>query len=48
VGFAVSLNVIWFYAGFLASTLLSWVAGLAVQKRRQTIASSPDASSPQK
>jgi len=48
VGFAISLNVIWFYAGFLASPLLSWVAGLAVQKRRQTIASSPDASSPQK
>jgi protein-S-isoprenylcysteine O-methyltransferase Ste14 len=33
VGFAISLNVLWFYAGFLASPLLSWLAGLAVQKR---------------
>lgn len=33
VGFAISLNVLWFYAGWLASPLLSWLAGLAVQKR---------------
>jgi 4-hydroxybenzoate polyprenyltransferase len=38
VGFAISLNVLWFYAGFLASPLLSWLAGLAVQKRNQPIA----------
>ena len=38
VGFAVSLNVLWFYAGWLASPVLSWLAGLAVQKRGQPVA----------
>jgi protein-S-isoprenylcysteine O-methyltransferase Ste14 len=33
IGFAISLNVVWFYAGFVASPLLSWLAGLAVRKR---------------
>ncbi len=35
IGFAISLNAVWFYAGFLASPLLSWLAGLAVHKRGQ-------------
>jgi protein-S-isoprenylcysteine O-methyltransferase Ste14 len=42
IGFAISLNVLWFYAGWLASPLLSWLAGWAVQKRSQPVASSPD------
>jgi len=40
LGFAISLNVLWFYAGWLASPLLSWLAGLAVQKRGQAVAPS--------
>lgn len=39
VGFAISLNILWFYAGLVASPLLSWLAGLAVQKRSQADAS---------
>jgi len=31
IGFAVSLNILWLYAGWLVSPLLSWLAGLAVQ-----------------
>lgn len=42
IGFAISLNVLWFYAGWLASPLLSWLAGLAVQKRNQPIATSSE------
>jgi protein-S-isoprenylcysteine O-methyltransferase Ste14 len=41
-GFAITLNVAWFYAGFVASPLLSWLAGLAVQKRGPAIADSPE------
>jgi hypothetical protein len=41
-GFVITLNVLWFYAGFLASPLLSWLAGLAVQKRGETVAASSD------
>jgi protein-S-isoprenylcysteine O-methyltransferase Ste14 len=33
VGFAVSLNILWFYGGLVFSPLLSWLAGLAVGKR---------------
>jgi len=33
VGFAVSLNVLWVYAGLMFSPLLSWLAGLALPKR---------------
>jgi hypothetical protein len=32
VGFALSLNILWFYAGLLASPLLSWLAGWATRK----------------
>lgn len=39
VGFAISLNVFWFYAGWLASPLLSWLAGLAIRKRDRSAAS---------
>jgi hypothetical protein len=42
IGFAISLNVLWFYAGWLASPLLSWLAGWAVQKRSQPTANSPE------
>jgi protein-S-isoprenylcysteine O-methyltransferase Ste14 len=48
VGFAISLNVVWFYAGFLASPLLSWLAGLAVRSGGRPIVRSPDAHSPEK
>jgi protein-S-isoprenylcysteine O-methyltransferase Ste14 len=48
VGFAISLNVVWFYAGFLASPLLSWLAGLAAPSGGRTIVSSPDAHAPEK
>jgi protein-S-isoprenylcysteine O-methyltransferase Ste14 len=33
VGFAVSLNILWFYGGLVFSPLLSWVAGMALGKR---------------
>jgi len=33
IGFAISLNVFWFYAGWLASPLLSWLAGFAAKGR---------------
>lgn len=33
LGFALTLNLMWFYAGMVASPLLSWLAGLAVRKR---------------
>ena len=36
VGFALSLNVVWFYGGFLFSPVLSWLAGWALQQRRHT------------
>jgi len=39
IGFAISLNVFWFYAGWLASPVLSWVAGWAVQKHDRPVAS---------
>jgi protein-S-isoprenylcysteine O-methyltransferase Ste14 len=42
LGFAISLNVRWFYLGFLASPLLSWLAGLAVAKRSRPIVPSPE------
>jgi protein-S-isoprenylcysteine O-methyltransferase Ste14 len=42
MAFAISLNVLWFYAGWLVSPLLSWLAGLAVQRRGQSIAPSPE------
>jgi protein-S-isoprenylcysteine O-methyltransferase Ste14 len=42
IGFAISLNVLWFYAGWLASPLLSWLAGWAVQKRSQPVANAPE------
>jgi protein-S-isoprenylcysteine O-methyltransferase Ste14 len=37
VGFAVSLNILWFYAGLVFSPLLSWLAGLALPKRASGI-----------
>jgi protein-S-isoprenylcysteine O-methyltransferase Ste14 len=33
IGFAVSLNILWFYGGLAFSPLLSWLAGLALAKR---------------
>jgi protein-S-isoprenylcysteine O-methyltransferase Ste14 len=33
IGFAVSLNILWFYGGLVFSPLLSWLAGLALPKR---------------
>lgn len=33
ITFAIFLNILWFYAGMLASPLLSWLAGLALGKR---------------
>lgn len=33
VGFAVSLNIVWLYAGMLFSPVLSWLAGLALPNR---------------
>lgn len=38
MGFAISLNPLWFYAGWMASPLLSWLAGLALQKRGRRVA----------
>ncbi|MEP6644186.1 MAG: methyltransferase [Acidobacteriaceae bacterium] len=35
VGLALSLNILWFYAGLVASPLLSWLAGLAMRKHRK-------------
>lgn len=35
VGFAVSLNILWFYGGLVFSPLLSWLAGMALGKRAQ-------------
>jgi phospholipid methyltransferase len=35
IGFAISLNVFWFYGGWLASPLLSWLVGLVVKGRFQ-------------
>jgi len=32
-GFAVSLNILWFYGGLVLSPLLSWLAGMALGKR---------------
>jgi protein-S-isoprenylcysteine O-methyltransferase Ste14 len=34
VGFAWSLDVLWLYAGFVASPLLSWLAGVALERAR--------------
>jgi protein-S-isoprenylcysteine O-methyltransferase Ste14 len=34
--FAITIDIHWFYAGLVASPLLSWLAGLAVRKRRPT------------
>jgi protein-S-isoprenylcysteine O-methyltransferase Ste14 len=39
VGFAVSLNILWFYAGLVFSPLLSWLAGLALPKRGEKVGS---------
>jgi protein-S-isoprenylcysteine O-methyltransferase Ste14 len=33
IAFAVSLNILWLYAGLVLSPLLSWLAGLALAKR---------------
>lgn len=32
IGFAIFLNIWWLYAGFMASPILSWLAGLATKK----------------
>jgi protein-S-isoprenylcysteine O-methyltransferase Ste14 len=34
--FAIFIDIRWFYAGLLASPLLSWLAGLATRKRTKT------------
>jgi len=34
IGFASTLNILWLYAGFVASPLLSWVAGLTLGRAR--------------
>jgi hypothetical protein len=39
LAFALSLNILWFYAGLVASPLLSWLAGLAMRKRGRSAAS---------
>ena len=39
VGLALSLNILWFYAGLAASPLLSWLAGWALRKRRSSVTS---------
>ena len=36
VGFAASLNIVFFYAGLAASPLLSWIAGVLLTKKRGT------------
>ncbi len=37
VGFALSLNVVWFYAGLVLSPLVSWLAGIAVRNRHHSV-----------
>lgn len=39
LGFTLSLNIIYFFAGWVASPLLSWLAGLAIQKRHPSSSS---------
>ena len=34
VGFALSLNILWLYGGFVASPLLSWLAGATLDRGR--------------
>ena len=36
-GLALSLNILWFYAGLVASPLLSWLAGWALGKRNRSV-----------
>ncbi|HTC37178.1 MAG TPA: methyltransferase [Bryobacteraceae bacterium] len=33
LGFAITLNILWFYAGLVASPALSWLAGLVLKPR---------------
>jgi hypothetical protein len=33
---AFAVNILWLYAGFMASPLLSWLAGLALNKPKTT------------